>query len=670
MTKTPQTFQLQRHQLAAQISRRGIREGAVLRAIEAVPREAFLPPELQEFAYQDTPLPIGNEQTISQPYIVALMTAALQLKPSDRVLEIGTGSGYAAAILAEIAAEVYTVERYRQLADSARERLKALRYSHVHVIHGDGTEGWPVAAPYDAIIVAAGGPDVPEPLKQQLALGGRLVIPIGADRTTQKLVRLVKLDEDQFERIDLGDVRFVPLVGTSGWNEEDRAWDGRPVRPLGPRRTVTSLIRDAAERFESIESCDLQPLIQRIGDARLVLIGEATHGTSEFYRMRSRITRELIARQGFDFVAIEADWPDAARIHAYVQQHGGRTAEWQAFERFPSWMWRNREVLEFVDWLHEHNAVAPRKTAAGVGFYGLDLYSLYTSIHEVLAYLDEIDLAAAAVARHRYGCLSPWQHDPAAYGRAVLNGKYRSCEPEAVAMLTDLLRQRVDRSQRDDWRYFDATQNARLIADAEKYYRVMYYGGVQSWNLRDEHMFATLQALLDRHGPQARAVVWAHNSHLGNAAATEMGNRGETNVGRLCRETYGQDAYLIGQLTHTGTVAAASHWDAPVQVMPVRPSLESSYERLCHDSELDQFLLPLRKARQPELYKKLEIPRMERAIGVLYRPETEVQSHYFHASLPHQFDEMIWFDQSQAVTPILTAAARQHLPHHPFAVVD
>jgi protein-L-isoaspartate(D-aspartate) O-methyltransferase len=662
-------FRQQRKQLAAQISRQGIREPAVLKAIESVPREAFVPMELEEFAYHDTPLPIGNEQTISQPFIVALMAAALQLKPTDRVLEVGTGSGYAAAILASIAAEVYTIERYRQLADTARQRLKQLQFDNVHVIHGDGTEGWPGQAPYDAIIVAAGGPDIPEPLKQQLSVGGRLVIPVGEDRTIQKLIRILKLDEDEYDRDDLADVRFVPLVGTSGWNEEDRAWDGHPIRPVGPRRTVTTLIRDNAQPFDDIDACDLQPLVERIGEAKLVLIGEATHGTSEFYRMRSRITRELIEHHDFDFVAIEADWPDAARINDYVKQLGGRTAEWQAFQRFPSWMWRNQEVLEFVDWLHQYNAY-PQRSARAAGFYGLDLYSLYTSIHEVLQYLDSVDPPTAEIARQRYGCLSPWQGDPQTYGRAVVTGRYRSCEAESVAMLTDLLRHQVDDGQRNRWQNFSAIQNARLVADAEKYYRVMYYGGVQSWNLRDQHMFETLQSLLDHHGPDSKAIVWEHNSHLGDAAATEMGIRGETNVGHLCRAKFAEASYLIGQLTHRGTVAAAPMWDSPVEIMQVRPSLESSYERLCHDSEVDRFLLPLRHARQQELCEKLETPRMERAIGVLYRAETEIQSHYFHASLPHQFDEVIWFNESTAVTPILESEARQHLPHHPYAVVD
>ncbi len=650
-------FAQQRKKLAAQINRQGIRDGAVLKAIESVPREAFVPLELQEFAYQDTPLPIGNQQTISQPFIVALMTAALQLKPGDRVLEVGTGSGYAAAILATIAAEVYTIERYQQLADTVRDRLRELQFTNVHVIHADGTRGLPENAPYDAIIVAAGGPDVPAPLLQQLRVGGRLVIPVGQDRMTQKLIRVQKIDEDRYDREELADVRFVPLVGAAGWNEEDRAWDGRSVRTVGPRRTITTLIRESAERFEDVDSSDVHPLLHRIGDARLVLIGEATHGTSEFYRMRAKITRELIARHGFDFVAVEADWPDAARVNDYVQHHGGRSAEWQAFKRFPSWMWRNREVLEFVDWLHQFNADF-RPSGKSVGFYGLDLYSLYTSIHEVLKYLDQVDPQAAQTARQRYGCLSPWEGDPETYGRSVVTGKYRSCEPEAVAILTDLLNQRVDYRQSDPRQYFDATQNARLVADAERYYRVMYYGGAQSWNLRDQHMFQTLQSLLDHHGPQSKAVIWEHNSHLGDAAATEMGVRGETNVGHLCREAFGSNAYLIGQLTHCGTVAAAPMWDSPVEIMQVRPSLESSYERLCHDSELDTFMLPLRDAKRSELREKLEIPHMQRAIGVIYRPETEVQSHYFHASLPHQFDELIWFNETKAVTPMLESEAR------------
>jgi protein-L-isoaspartate(D-aspartate) O-methyltransferase len=637
-----------------QIAARGVRSEAVLGAMRKVPREAFLPERLREFAYEDAPLPIAAGQTISQPYIVALMTEALALKGGEKVLEIGTGSGYAAAILGEIASQVYTVERIGELAERAASTLKAQRYRNVHVVHADGTLGWPAAAPYDAIIVAAGGPEVPESLKQQLKIGGRLVIPVGTDPRAQELVRITRTSDGKFESEDIADVRFVPLVGKEGWAPEELPIPppSRPARARPADGDIVSAIAASSEPFDSIGSADLGPLLERIGDAKIVLLGEATHGTSEFYRMRERISQELIARKGFRFVAIEGDWPDAARLDHYVRHFEYPPSEWTAFARFPTWMWRNNEVRSFVDWLHAHNS--GRKPANRVAIYGLDLYSLYTSIRSVLKYLDEVDSESARIARHRYGCLTPWQADPATYGHAALTGAYRTCEGEVVRVLEDILHKQGDYAAHDGERFMDAVQNARLVTNAEQYYRIMYYGSRASWNLRDNHMFETLKTLLTFHGREAKAVVWAHNSHVGDAAATEMSARGEFNIGHLCREEFGNSTYSIGFGTHSGTVAAASDWDGPMEVKTVLPSLAQSYERLCHETHRSQFMLPLHGRSAMVVRNRLAKPRLERAIGVIYRPETELASHYFQAVLPNQFDEYVWFDETRAVTPFGT----------------
>jgi protein-L-isoaspartate(D-aspartate) O-methyltransferase len=642
------------------IAARGIRDPAVLRAMRTVPREAFLPSELAEFAYEDAPLPIGRQQTISQPYIVALMAEALELGPNDRVLEIGTGSGYAAAILARIAREVYTVERHAELAESAAARLRDAGFDNVHVLHGDGTLGWAAHAPYDAIVVAAGGPDVPPALTEQLAVGGRLVIPVGQDRSLQTLVRVTRNPDGSLTHHDLGGVRFVPLIGAQGWDEEAVQ---RP-RPASRPATVARLLREVAEPIAlEPEAAEVEALLDRIGDARVVCLGEATHGTSEFYALRAEITRALVRSRGFTIVAAEADWPDAARIHRYVKGlPAAAVPEWRAFARFPQWMWRNHEALAFVEWLREWNV-----GHAPAGFYGLDLYSLYRSIHLVLEYLDRVDATAGRIARERYAGLMPWEGDPATYGRAVVTGRYRDCEDEVVAMLRDLLSRELDYAARDGEHFLDAVGNARVVANAEAYYRVMYYGGSASWNLRDQHMFETLEGLLRFHGPDARAVLWEHNSHLGDAAATEMAARGELNVGHLCRQRFGDRAYLVGFGTDHGTVAAAHDWDGPMHVMSVRPSHPQSYERLCHESGVPAFCLPLRAPRRTEVRDELMPPRLERAIGVVYRPETEMQSHYFHAVLPRQFDEWIWFDETHAVRPVTDAEARGLPRAHPFA---
>jgi protein-L-isoaspartate(D-aspartate) O-methyltransferase len=324
-------------------------------------------------------------------------------------------------------------------------------------------------------------------------------------------------------------------------------------------------------------------------------------------------------------------------------------------------------VLSYAKHLREWNGT--RAHAAQVGFYGLDLYSLYTSIRSVLGYLDDIDPDAAAVARARYGCLSPWEHDPAAYGAAALRGRFEGCASEAVHMLEHFFRQRLAYEPRDPDRYFSAERNAALVKDAERYYRAMYYGRNESWNLRDRHMFETLEALLAHAGEGARAVVWAHNSHVGNAGATAMSARGETNVGELCRERFGQDCYSIGLGTDHCTVAAASDWEAPMQVMSVRPAHEASYERVCHETGIAGFLLPLTANPKTALQGALMAEKLERAIGVIYRPETELASHYFHASLPRQFDEWIWIDETTAVTPVQVGTNRDKVPEtFPFGL--
>jgi len=521
---------------------------------------------------------------------------------------------------------------------------------------------------------------VPKALLAQLAPGGRLVIPVGPDESSQKRLRVTRDGEGGLRQESLGEVRFVPLIGAQGWSDRgaegdrERAPEREPavLRPAAPKgaSAASKLIREVAEPIQDLESSPVDALLERIGSARLVLLGEATHGTSEFYRMRARITKELIERRGFDFVAVEADWPDAARVGDYVLGGPHRSSlSFRPFARFPTWMWRNQEVNVFVSWLRARN-LRQSEPAARVGFHGLDLYSMFTSIAAVVTYLDGVDPGAARVARARYGGLTPWQKDPAAYGQAVLVGGYASAERAVVANLRDLLRQRLEYSRQDGDRFFDATQNARLVAAAERYYRAMYYGGSGSWNLRDTHMFETLQSLFTFYGSGSRGIVWAHNSHVGNATATDMGSRGELNVGQLCRQELRDAAYIVGFETDHGTVAAASSWDAPMERMQVRPAHRDSYERLCHDAGVPAFMMHLREQKRAAVRDELEPPRLERAIGVVYRPETELASHYFHASLPHQFDELIWFDETHAVTPLPapTSTARDLPETYPFGL--
>jgi protein-L-isoaspartate(D-aspartate) O-methyltransferase len=662
---------LRSEMVARHVVARGVRDQRVLEAIRKVPREAFIPSELRQRAYVDSPLPIGSGQTISQPYIVAFMIEALELEGGERVLEIGAGSGYAAAILAEIASEVYAIERIGQLAEKAAINLQDVGYRNVHIKHADGTIGWAEMAPFDAILVSAGAPSVPAELKAQLKIGGRLVIPIGPSAYAQELVRIRRKSKAAFAEEDLADVRFVSLIGKAGWEEtdEDEATTTPRVILAEPRirNEAAKLIAQHAQEFSTIDEVDLHPLLERVGNASVVLLGESTHGTAEFYRMRARVTQALIEEKGFNIVAVEADWPDAARIDHYIRDRNVSPSSWKAFARFPTWMWRNNEFRIFAEWLRRHNACLsyPERVA----FYGLDLYSLYTSIRAVIDYLKDVDPNLADIAKQRYACLTPWEADPAAYGQAAVTGAYHACEEEVTQMLVDLLRKQQDYAAKGTERFLDAVQNARLIGNAERYYRTMFYGSRTSWNLRDSHMLETLKfAVATRKGN--KAVVWAHNSHIDDASATEMSLRGEYNLGQLCRREFPSSCHLIGFGTDHGTVAAASAWDKPMQIMEVRPSHAQSYERLCHTAQTPAFILAVskRSSAPKQLLEELMKPRLERAIGVVYRPDMELASHYFEAVLPQQFDDYIWFDRSQAVTP-LEASILVGLPDtYPFGL--
>lgn len=400
---------------------------------------------------------------------------------------------------------------------------------------------------------------------------------------------------------------------------------------------------------------DYDRLLEMVGDRRFVLLGEASHGTHEFYRERARITKRLIDEQGFNAVAVEADWPDANRVNRYVL---GRSADPDAntalsdFRRFPSWMWRNVDVVAFVEWLKARNDAHHAPTKAG--FYGLDLYSLRASMEAVVAYLDDVDPAAAAAARDRYGCFDHVGGEGPEYGHAVEFDLAMPCEDKVVAQLMELRRRATELLGRDghvaEDDFFFAEQNARLVLNAERYYRTMYRGRVASWNLRDQHMAGTLDALaahLDRQFGRARVVVWEHNSHIGDARATELGAQGELNVGELVRARWPNDCLLVGFTTYAGRVTAASKWGGPAERKHVRQALPGSYEALLHRTGR-HFMLPM---QQPAA-DLLAGPMLERAIGVIYRPHTERESHWFHARLPQQFDAVIHIDQSTAVEPL------------------
>jgi erythromycin esterase-like protein len=411
---------------------------------------------------------------------------------------------------------------------------------------------------------------------------------------------------------------------------------------------------------------DFDRLLGHAGKCSFVLLGEASHGTHEFYRTRAEITKRLITEYNFNLLCWEADWPDALRVNRYIRgQREDRTAEesLRGFKRFPSWMWRNQDIVELIDWLRSYNTSLP-PGATPVSIHGLDLYSLHSSMNAVIQYLDKTDPSAAAEARKRYGCFEDYGDDPQAYGLVAGLQQMGNCEKEVIQQLVEMQR-RAAESLRGDSRasadeLFYAEQNARVAANAEQYYRAMYRGRPNTWNLRDTHMANTLDELFDhleKHGEKPKAIVWAHNSHLGDARATQMSERGELNLGQLIRERHDGDCWNVGFTTYTGTVMAADDWDAPAKIKRVRPGLPNSFETLFHQSGLQNFLLNIRP--NADLSRSLNEPMLERAIGVIYRPDTERYSHYFEAHLAKQFDSVIHFDETHALIALESVSERE-----------
>ncbi len=435
----------------------------------------------------------------------------------------------------------------------------------------------------------------------------------------------------------------VKACGSEPWSMTTQGWmlDDLRVEEVNP---ITGSARD------------FSGLLEMIGDRRFVLIGEASHGTHEFYRERARITARLIEELGFNAVAVEADWPDAYRVNRYVCGQAGDDSAVSAledFRRFPAWMWRNADVVNFLEWMRARND-AQSLPASKVGFYGLDLYSMRTSMETVVNYLDHVDLEAARLARERYGCFDLFQGEGQHYGHSVHFDLAASCEEEVIAELIDLRERKASILAQDGWvaedEYFFAEQNARLVLNAEHYYRQMYHGRVSSWNLRDQHMAQTLQALadhLDLHRDRSKIVVWAHNSHVGDARMTDMGRRGEFNIGQLTRQAASKDCFIIGLTTHHGRVTAASEWGGIAERKRVRPALEHSYEAYFHTFGRPAFWLPMESNAEA-----IPSNQLERAIGVIYRPETEFTSHWFRADLVGQFDAVIHIDETSALTPL------------------
>ena len=398
---------------------------------------------------------------------------------------------------------------------------------------------------------------------------------------------------------------------------------------------------------------DLDPLIDAVGDARFVLLGEASHGTSEFYTWRAEISKRLIEEHGFSFIAVEGDWPDCYQVNRYVK---GRSATAEsafdvlhAFERWPTWMWANREVVELAEWMRSWNRGKAEERKAG--FFGLDVYSLWDSMRAVTQYLERVDPQLAATARRAYNCFEPYAEDVQDYARATALVP-TSCEDEAVAVLRELRTHAP--AFNDDGRegYFNAEQNALVARNAELYYRTMVRGGPASWNVRDRHMVETLDRLMQHHGPDARAIVWEHNTHIGDARFTDMARAGMVNVGQLVRQAHEREGVmLVGFGTHRGTVIAADEWGEPMERMPVPAARRDSFEDIMHDAGVGDALLLFNGADDGGV-PGLDEPLGHRAIGVVYDPSAERWGNYVPTIMPRRYDAFLYIDETRAVDPL------------------
>lgn len=642
-------------EIITQLKAKGIKNSLLLNAFRDIPSTFFRSKELHPYFFEESPVDDMLEKIEPRVIVVAKMLEQLKIKAGEKILLIGVDSVYILAALSRICKEVYSIETNKEYAQWALKVLKNINATHVFIKSSDEKLGWKEHAPFDTILIASEFESVPKNLKEQLKIGGNLLVPIGPDwshivfEIMQRVSKIEYKVERSRDNFFIPNPKVLPEIGTKAYSEKE----------------IVNEIKVKAIAFNSIGEFPVDKILDRVGDAKVVLLGEASHGTSEFYLCRQEITKALIEKKGFNFVCAEADWSDAEQINDYVTNKQ-KQKDWMPFTRFPQWMWKNKEVLNFVEWLKKYNSSHQNKT----GFYGLDLYGLENSIELVISYLEGVDKDLANLAKTRYACISPYLSDPAIYGKMVVSRQLKSCEDEILKMLIDLLKNKNKLDHAPE--FFYTYQNANVVVDAELYYKTMYYGSAESWNLRDFHMFHTLKSLLSYFGSDTKAIVWAHNSHIGNAMATEMYTRGEINIGHLCKEHFGEKSYNIGFGTHSGTVAAANNWGDKMEIMNVNDSLSNSYEKLSHQTQIDNFTLPLReKYSGKKLRKLLSTPKLERAIGVMYRPKTERLSHYFHAVLPSQFDEYIWFNKSHAVTPITTTnISSKLLESHPFSFID
>ena len=417
---------------------------------------------------------------------------------------------------------------------------------------------------------------------------------------------------------------------------------------LSSREELVQLIRERATVVNTTD--DLDPLMEVIGDAKYVLLGEATHGTHEFYLWRALLTKRLINEKGFSFVGVEGDWPDCYRLNRYAKSYpeAGESALKIAhhFNRWPTWMWANWEVIGFIEWLRDHNRNRPLNER--VGFYGLDVYSLGESLEAIMGYLKKNDVAAFEMAKEAFRCFEPYGFEGSDYARSTQIVP-KTCQKEVLELLLEI-KHKLPSYNSDTETVFSTEQNALIAVNAENYYRKMIGGGPDSWNIRDRHMVATLERLMDFHGPNAKAIVWEHNTHIGDARATDMSAHGMVNVGELVTINHPEEVVKIGFGTYQGRVVAGRNWGDPMRAMTVPRAIEESWESVLHEAGGGNSLVF--ETRQWKDERAFMRPLKHRAIGVVYHPENEHYGNYVPSNIPYRYDAFFHIDRTEALHPI------------------
>lgn len=423
--------------------------------------------------------------------------------------------------------------------------------------------------------------------------------------------------------------------------------------------------KEIVEKIKKVElplknKGDLDPLMDFIGEAKYVLLGEATHGTHEYYNWRTKITKRLILEKGFSFIGVEGDWPDCYRLNRYIKGYKSdqksASEVLKTFDRWPTWMWANWEIVALAEWLHEHNKDLPATDK--VGFYGLDVYSLRESIEAILSYLKKTDPHTYDIAKKAAECFQPYGYEGVTYARFTKLIR-DNCE-HAVIDLLKSIQNKIALYNTDHESVFNAEQNAIIALHAENYYRQMIQGGPVSWNIRDEHMVETVERLMKFHGKNAKVIVWEHNTHIGDGRATAMSRDGMVNVGELLTKNHEEkEVVKVGFGSYKGKVKAGRNWEDKMRTMEVPEARKGSWEELLHRAgATDKLILFDQLTEDPLFFEPID----HRAIGVVYNPDNDHNANYVPSILPYRYDAFIYLDETSAVHPLHSKPADDLMP--------